>query len=242
MIITVWGSSGSGKSTLAVQIALALTRRKNNVILIDTNFVVPQCCIWFPRIAASGFVSLSTVLESEITPESLSRQIYLIDNRLGVLGYSKGELSMNSLIQRYDTAASLLYTASGISDYVVVDCQTNITQDHLTYSALEMAGCKLIVCTPDLRGVSFWMSNVPMLADSKYNIESSIRILNMVNSISPINAVEQQIGSAHYIFPFDQAAEKSLIEGTLGKKSGYDMSKPYNRVFGSLVERILNEL
>jgi MinD-like ATPase involved in chromosome partitioning or flagellar assembly len=240
MIIAVWGSSASGKSTLSVQIALALQKNKNNVILIDTNYIVPQCCIWFPKIAPSKLVSLSTILESEITPEGLARQIYLVGNRLGVLGYTKGELAMNSLVQRYDTAASLLHTAATISDYVVVDCQTNITQDHLTYTTLEMSGCKLIVCTPDLRGVSFWMSNVPMLADSKYNMEKSIRILNMVSSISPVNAVERQIGSIHFALPFDQRVEKKLIDGSLGKTSGYEMSKSYSRVFDSLIGRILS--
>ncbi|MGI6577805.1 MAG: hypothetical protein ACOX1Q_07255 [Eubacteriales bacterium] len=240
MIIAVWGSSASGKSTLSVQIALALQKNKNNVILIDTNYIVPQCCIWFPKIAPSKLVSLSTILESEITPEGLARQIYLVGNRLGVLGYTKGELAMNSLVQRYDTAASLLHTAATISDYVVVDCQTNITQDHLTYTTLEMSGCKLIVCTPDLRGVSFWMSNVPMLADSKYNMEKSIRILNMVSSISPVNVVERQIGSIHFALPFDQRVEKKLIDGSLGKTSGYEMSKSYSRVFDSLIGRILS--
>ncbi|NLM61335.1 MAG: hypothetical protein GX193_04565, partial [Clostridiales bacterium] len=170
----------------------------------------------------------------------LARQIYLVGDRLGVLGYTKGELAMNSLIQRYDTAASLLHTAANICDYVVVDCQTNITQDHLTYTALEMARCKIIVCTPDLKGVSFWMSNVPMLADSKYNMEDSIRVLNKVSSISPVHAIERRIGTIHFAFPVDQLIERSLIEGTLGKKSGHDMSKHYGRVFDSLVDKILS--
>lgn len=241
MIIAVWGSSGSGKSSLAVQIALALSGMKNNVILIDANFVVPHCCIWFPEIPASQLHTISSILENEITPEGLAGKVYLVNRRLGVLGYTKGELSMNSLIQRYDTAASLLHTAATLSDYVIVDCQTNITQDHLTFTALEMSSYKIITCTPDLRGISFWLSNVPMLSDSKYRMESAVRVINKVRPTSPLESIEHVTGSFHFSLPFDLRVEDALFNGESGKLSGYDMSKPYSKVFGSLIENIIIE-
>lgn len=241
MIVALWGSGGSGKSSLSVQIALALSRKKRNVILIDTNFVVPHCCIWFPDISTSQLQSLSSILESEITPEGLASKIYLVNRRLGVLGYTKGELSMNSIIQRYDTAASLLHTAAALADYVIVDCQTNITQDHLTFTALEMTGYKIITCTPDLRGISFWLSNVPMLADSKYRMESAVHVLNKVRTTSPIDSIERVTGHINFALPFDIRVEKALCEGESGKLSGYDMSKPYSRVFGSLIDNITSD-
>ena len=62
------------------------------------------------------------------------------------------------------------------------------------------------------------MSTVPMLADSKYNIESSIRILNMVNSISPINAVEQQMAAPLYL-PFRSSSGEVPYRRDTGQKS-----------------------
>jgi MinD-like ATPase involved in chromosome partitioning or flagellar assembly len=241
MIVALWGSSGSGKSSLSVQIALALSRKKHNVVLVDTNFVVPQCGIWFPDMAATQQHSLSTILENEITPEGLAGRIHLVNRRLGVLGYTMGELAMNSLIQRYDTAASLLHIAATLSDYVIVDCQTNITQDHLTFTALEMSGRKIIIHTPDMRGISFRLSNVTMLADSKYNMENAIQVLNKVRTISPVDSIERVIGNINYTLPFDHRVYRALCEGESGKLSGYDMSKPYSRVFDSLINNITSD-
>jgi MinD-like ATPase involved in chromosome partitioning or flagellar assembly len=239
LIIAVWGSSGSGKSTLAVKIALAISKERSNVILIDSNFVVPQAGIWFPSLSTARHESLSSILQNEITLEILASKIHLVGGPyLGVLGYAKGELSMNSILQRYDTAAVLLNTASAIADYVILDCQTNITQDYLTFAALEMAGCKLIVCTPDLRGVSFWMSNTPMLADGKYRLGDAVRIFNKVRDISPVNSVEHQVGSFRYAFPYDIGIEEEFLGGTIGNASGGWTSKRFNTALDALVSEI----
>jgi len=80
------GKQRIGQKQSFVQIALALSRKKHNVVLVDTNFVVPQCGIWFPDMAATQQHSLSTILENEITPEGLAGRIHLVNRRLGVLG------------------------------------------------------------------------------------------------------------------------------------------------------------
>lgn len=241
MIIAVWGSSGSGKSTLALKTALALSNTHQNVILIDTNFIVPQTGIWFPKLNLSRHQSLSNVLQGEINDEILATKIALTGNRLGILGYVKGEPAMNSILQRYDTAAVLLNTAASISDYVVIDCQTNITQDYLTFVALEMAGCRLIVCTPDLLGVSFWLSNIPMLADKKYNLEAALRVFNKAHVRSPITAVEQQIGSFRYTFPYESDIENEFLDGTLGRHVDDHLSKRFRSSMRALLSEITKE-
>ena len=121
---------------------------------------------------------------------------------------------MNSLIQRYDTAASLLHIAATLSDYVIVDCQTNITQDHLTFTALEMSGRKIIIHTPDMRGISFRLSNVTMLADSKYNMENAIQVLNKVRTISPVDSIERVIGNINYTLPLTTESIEHFVRAS----------------------------
>jgi len=239
MIIAVWGSSGSGKSTLSAMLAMALASKKSNVILIDSNFIVPQAGVWFPGLDMAPHESLSSILQNEINPEILSRKIKLIGSYIGVLGYAKGELAVNSILQRYDTAAVLLNTAASMADYVILDCQTNITQDFLTFTGLEMAGCRLIVCTPDLRGVSFWLSNTPMLADEKYRLDEALKIFNMARDISPINPVERLIGSFRYVLPFDSEILLRSLAGSTESPSRINVSKRYRSAFCALTEEII---
>lgn len=239
MIVAVWGSSGSGKSTLAAMLAMALAAKKHNVILVDANFIVPQAGVWFPGLDLAAHESLSSILQNEINPEILAGKLKLASSYLGVLGYAKGELAVNSILQRYDTAAVLLNTASSMADYVILDCQTNVTQDYLTFTGLEMAGCRLIVCTPDLRGVSFWLSNTPMLADEKYRICEAIRVFNMAKDISPINSVEHLIGSFRYALPYDAEIWLKSLSGAADISSGNGISKRYRRIFNALTDEII---
>jgi MinD-like ATPase involved in chromosome partitioning or flagellar assembly len=238
MILAVWGSSGSGKSTLSANIAMSLSVGKSNVILIDANFIVPQAGIWFPGLDIAGHASLSKVLQSEISPEIIAGKLRLINSHLGILGYAAGELSVNSILQRYDTAAALLNTAASIADYVILDCQTNITQDCLTFTGLEMAGCRLIVCTPDLRGASFFMSNIPMLADDKYRMDDAIRVFNMVKEISPVYRIESLIGSFGCSLPYDPAIELRSLAGFSANQPGIRVSGRYRKAMDSLISRI----
>lgn len=240
MIVSIWGSSGSGKSTIALKLSnlLALTGKK--VILIDSNFVVPQIGVWFPKAELSEQCSLSSVLQNEINKEILSHKIYIAGDNLGVLGYSSGEPVMSSILQRYDTAAVLLNTAASIADYVVVDCQTNITQDYLTFVAIEMSHVKFITCTPDLLAVSFWLSNICMLGDEKYRISSAYRVLNKVKDISPVAALESRIGKFHFSLPYNSNTEHELLGGNLPNVKRKRKTKRLNSVLNSMVYELLS--
>lgn len=237
MIVSIWGNSGSGKSTLALRLARTLAGFRKNVILIDTNFVVPQLGVWYPLLDLPPTGSLSNLLQNEITPEILGHKLQLVGDFLGVLGYAKGEPVMNSILQRYDTAAVLLTTAAGLADFVLVDCQTNITQDLLTFVSLEMSSCKFIVCTPDLLALSFMQSNLPMLKDEKYHLDAAYRVFNKVKAHSPVQALENRAGPFHFLVPYDEAVELDVLNGSPPKKR-----TPGTKRFDQALHKMVYEL
>lgn len=237
MIIAVWGSPGAGKSTFALKMALRYAAMKKNTILVDTNFIVPQINVWFPRATVTFEKSLSTILANNIAIDALASKFTMVNQHLGVLGYGK-EMAINALPSRDDTAPTLLAALSSLADVVIVDCQSNITQDILSFVAVDTAAIKIVLMTPDLRGFSWHASNFAMLEEkwSQQNI-CVTKVLNMVTTSSPAASAERAIGGIGYYLPLCVDLQRELYEGTLGIEKYSGVSKKYKDVLMSIMNR-----
>lgn len=241
MILAVWGNAASGKSTVAIKVALEFASQKKNVVLIDTNFIAPQAKIWFPKEDIKPENSMMTILENNIEFDSLMSKIFMANDYLGVLGYAR-DLSVNSLTSRNDTPAELLSALSEEADVIVVDCQSNITQDIMTFTALDVADAKIICLTPDLRGLSWYEANVPMLKEKWENQETSvITTFSKVKINSPADALERALGNIKYYFPYYEEIEEELYIGTMGSEKYKGHSKKYGQIIKTLCEEIASD-
>lgn len=238
MIIAIWGNAGAGKSTVAIKIALEYAQQKKNVVLIDTNFIAPQTKIWFPKETVSSENSMATILENNIELDAIMNKIYMANDYLGVLGYAR-DLSVNSFPSRNDTPPELLSVLSEEADVIVVDCQSNITQDIMTFTALDVADAKVICLTPDLRGLAWYESNVPMLKE-KWTQQGTnvITAFSKVKVNSPADALEKALGNINYYFPYYEEIEEELYIGTMGSEKYKGHSKKYGQIIKTICEEI----
>ena len=241
MIIAVWGNSGSGKSTIAIKLANAFSRKKKNVILIDADYIAPQTNVWYPKMEIRSEASLRVILDNAVTVENVAGKLNMVRGRenFGVLGYGKG-YAANMVTDRKDTAAELLDACQSICDVVIVDCQSNMLNDILTFTSLEKADERVIVLTPDVKALSWYESNVRPMEDAWSNSKlDTVRVFNKVTRKTPAEAIESVIGTAGFFLPYAPHLEEELYSGELSGDGIYSHSRYFANVIEGLVQRLL---
>lgn len=241
MIIAVCGNSGSGKSTLAVKIATMFANRKKNTVLIDTDFISPQFNVWFPKKEMFNHTSLAVLLDNNVDIEQTADKMHIISENLGVLGYAR-DFSANAMPRRPDTASQLLSCLNEMADVVVVDVQTGFINDILSFEVMSSADVRLIALTPDIKGLSWYDSNIRMMEESwKSNDAQTIRIFNKARHNAPLSEIEQIIGEVPYYLPFSHDIEEQMSTGSMSDITpgmGRKVAQQYMDVLKSLVNEI----
>lgn len=233
MKIAVWGNSGGGKSTLAVKLA-AVMSKSNNVILIDTNYITPQLQIWYPNVDIKSECSLSNILDNDIKADTVGRKMYMASDNMGVLGYVKDEIAINNVPKREDTAGELLKAAERMADVVIIDCQSNVTQDILSFVGVTNADVRILTVTPDLRGAAWYRSNVSMIENAA-SFARQLKIYSQLRRYAPVEEIENVIGKGDYYIPYDDNVYLGMLRGELGKAEiGGDYIKTIKKVAAAL--------
>lgn len=239
MIIAVCGNSSSGKSTLAVKIATMFANRKKNTALIDTDFITPQFNVWYPKKEMFNHTSLAVLLDNNVDVEATADKMHIISENLAVLGYSR-DFSANAMPRRPDTAAQLLACLEEMVDVVVVDVQTGFINDILSFEVMSSADVRLITLTPDIKGLSWYDSNIRMMEETwKSNDAKTIRVFNKARANAPLAEIEQIIGEVPYYLPFSNEVEEQLATGSMSDITPRQkVAQKYMSVLNSIVDEI----
>lgn len=240
MIIAVCGNGASGKSTLSIKIATELAKRKLNTILIDTDFITPQFNIWYPSQEIFNHSSLAVLLDNNIDVEAVTDKIHVINENLGVLGYAR-DYSANAMPRRPDTTTQLLASLNEIADYIVVDVQTGFINDILSFEVMSTADTRIIAISPDLKGLSWYDSNIKMMEEAWKNSDAhTIKVFNKTYTQAPLTEIEQIIGDVAYYLPLSNEIEEQMHTGTMDDLSPNQSSaKKYTSIVQSIVNEIL---
>lgn len=245
MIVAVCGNSGSGKSTLAVKLAHMFADAKKNTVLIDTDFISPQFNVWYPKREMFNHTSLAVLLDNNVDIEQTADKMHVINENLGVLGYAR-DFSANAMPRRPDTAGQLLSCLNEMSDIIVVDVQTGFINDILSFEVMSAADVRIIAVTPDIKGLSWYDSNIRMMEESwKSNETHTIRVFNKTRSNAPLTEIEQIIGEVPYFLPFSYDIEEQMSTGTMSDLTpglGQKAAQQYIDVLRSLATEVISFL
>ena len=160
-IALICGGTGIGKTTFAAALAARLAHDKIQTLLIGPDTHVPAFGLWV-HAPAHEPVSLGTVLERELTAESVAAGVYLPQgNRhgLGVLGYLPSEASDKYTPPGSEQAERLLQIASTLAEQVVVD--GTVYGDALTRAAARLANLRFALTELGPRGLLWQKSHPP---------------------------------------------------------------------------------
>jgi len=239
-ILAVWGSPSSGKTVTAVKIARELSLNRKNVAVVFCDGVCPALpTVLKTKKPVEG--SIGEVLSApNVTQELILKNCECPARNpyFSFLGYKAGENVFTYAEYAKERAVDLLVLLRHIADCVVVDCASSLTDSILSTAALEVADAVLRLGSCDLKGVSYFMSSLPLIADRRFKPEKHIRVLSNVKCRQDSGGYENAYGGVSYKLPHVDAIEEqfyslSLLDGLPGKEA-----KEYELVIREIAEGV----
>jgi len=219
-MIVIWGSPGSGKTSLSVKLGQEIYNRgKSTVLLFHPDLIIPALALLFPHRKASELYSIGVPLsQTDISPEEVTRQIVTTKNmrNFGYLGFTAGENKYTYPSPTEEKTKSLFSVLRELADYVIVDC-TSDHGDGFTKAALCKADTVLRLCTPDLKSMAYFSSQLPLYADPSYKTAEHIQVFNIPDNdlYMPVENVKAHFKDIACTLPFSRALKQQMLGGAL---------------------------
>ena len=217
-LYAVWGSPNSGKTLLSVQLAKYLAHQHENVMLIFTDSEAPPLHYLASPEEYISMRSIASVLSAaHVSKELLKKNLVLFEREkyFSVLGWLPGENIFSSAEFDEEIVKELYENAREVCPYVIVDCGSNIANDILSAVALRDADKVLRLMNCDLKSVSYFKSNLPILSDHSFGIERQLPILSNLKPQQDATHMEQFLGRSYFEIPYCQDIETLFLEGNL---------------------------
>ena len=240
-MLAVWGSPGSGKTVTAVKIAKMLSAKKKNVILLLCDMTAPMLpCICSPD-ELECERSLGNILAAARIGENLIKHNLVTlkrSNYLTVLGLLKGENEYSIPPFTEKQAIELLDGLRQIAPYVIVDCGSYIANDILSAVALMEADSVLRLANCDLKSISYFSSQLPLLKEAKWDADKQYKVAANVKPFQAVDHIGKVLGSVTFKLPYSQELEEQYLAGNLFS----DLSLKDSRAFRKELEKIIEEV
>lgn len=243
-LIAVWGAPGSGKTTLTVKLAQALyhrSRGKSAVIVVFTDIVTPAIPVIFPNFRSEEVFSVGTILSKPdfFADDVVSNMVMTKEGmNLGYLGYRDSE-NHHSFPEYTPQKAKYFYDVLvGLADYVIVDCMSLPEANFLTSVALENADQVIRLSTPDLKCMSFQMSQVRTFASRGYLRDNDVTVMNIPREELKLAAADARLhlGKIAFTIPYCNALTQQYMEGSLYEQL---KDKKFMQTVKAVAERVV---
>lgn len=244
------GSPGSGKTTTAIKMALLLAAQKKNVVVVFCNPFVPV----IPSVISAGVsheISLGTLFTAPGLTQNqvLEACVPIKENEyISLLGYRLGETLLQYPRITTEKVVECLVLLRHLADYIILDCSAIFEADPASLAVIGHADAVLYLATANLKGVSYYQSHQPILADGKFQRNMRKMAIGNQKVGQDWETVSQLYGGADYVLPFtaeleQQDNELSLFSPLQGEESEayqLEISKILAEMFSLKVEKIKN--
>lgn len=240
-VLAVWGSPGCGKTVTAVKLAKALADKKRNVALLLCDMTAPMLPCICPPSELECERSLGSILAAARIGENLIKHNMITLKRQGfltILGMKKGENEYTYPPYTEKQATELLRGLREIAPYVIIDCGSYIANDILSAVALMEADSVLRLANCDLKSVSYFSSQLPLLKDAKWDADKQYKVAANVKPQQAADHIGQVLGSVAFRLPYSGELEEQYLAGNLLANLTMKDSRPFRRE----LERILGEV
>mgnify|MGYP001156508724 CR=1 FL=1 len=240
-ILAVWGSPGSGKSITAVKLAKALADKKKNVVLLLCDMTAPMLPCVCPASELDCERSLGSILAVPHISDVLIKNHCVTHKRMSyltLLGMKKGENEYTYPPYTEQQATELLEGLRALAPYVVVDCGSYIANDILSAVALMESDSVLRLANCDLKSVSYFSSQLPLLKDTGWDADKQYKVASNVKPQQAAEHIGKVLGSVAFKLPYSQELEEQYLAGTLLSDLTMKDSRPYRKE----LDRILKEV
>ena len=180
-MIAVWGTPASGKTTVAVKLARTVyqTKRKSVILLLSDRRTPGIPVVLSTRreeqFSVGDILSRVGLSEEDILSGTNVRQK---QENFALLGYTFGENCNTYPPLTHDTVSRFYDLLGNMTDYIVVDCESNLSDNLLSDVAVRNAGTVFRLLSPDLSSMSYRFSQLPLYPDELFHTEKQITVLN----------------------------------------------------------------
>ena len=240
-MLAVWGSPGSGKTVTAVKLAKALADRKQNVALLMCDMTAPMLPCICPPSELECERSLGSILAAVRIGENLIKNNMITlkhSSYLTILGMQKGENEYTYPPYTEKQAAELLAGLRDIATYVIIDCGSYIANDILSAVALMEADSVLRLANCDLKSVSYFSSQLPLLKDSKWDADKQYKVAANIKPQQAADHIGQVLGNVAFRLQHSPELEEQYLAGNLLS----DLTMKDSRPFRKELDKILGEV
>ncbi len=241
-VLAVWGTPGCGKTVVAAKIAENLCKRGEDVILVLADMTTPPMPYLCPPSDLIGEGSLGSILAAARVNDVLVRRNCVLTKKnrhLSLVGFRRGENRFTYPPYADEQAKGLIAAAREVAPFVIVDCSGHVTTNRLTAIALMEADAVIRLTSCDLKGVSYLASQLPLLADPKWNADAHVRAASDVKPGEASGGIEQVLGKVPYRIPHSKEVETQFLEGNLLKELCYKESRPFRAAIDELATEAL---
>ena len=220
-IIAVWGSPNSGKTTFATKLATAIyDSYQATVIVLYTDLEAPVLPVLFPNSKPEDIGSVGIPLsKTEIDRDEVIKQLVTNNKRqnFGFLGYRAGENKLTYPKFGRAKAEALFEVLCELADYVVVDCTSNLENNVLASVGMELASQVIRLASPDLKSISYYISQLSLYGDVKYKLDEHIQGINTPNAdvFMPIEEAKAHLSEVAFSLPFCVEVKEQMQKGTV---------------------------
>lgn len=239
--LAVWGSVGCGKTTVAVKIAKYLADKKKNVALLLCDMTAPMLPCIVPPSELECEHSLGSILAATHVTDNLVKQNCVTlkkQNYLTIIGMLKGENVFTYPPYTQNQAAELIEHLRNIADYIIIDCGSAIATDVLSAVSLMGADSVLRLVNCDLKSISYLSSQLPLLADQKWDADKQYKVASNVWHFEDDENIKQILGGVTFTIPHSAEVASQFISGDLFK----DLGLKDSRGFRKEIEKICKEV
>ena len=232
MLVTIMGSSGSGKSTFAIKLAKAYAEQKKNTLVVFSDYYAPSFVTFFPEEVSGGSlgrllaqpVLTKELIHGELSPVKASDYIVF-------LGYQAGENKYQYANYTKQKAEDLLIALKYLADVVIFDGMASFYEDILTQTAVEMADTKIAMIKADLKGLSYYKSNVSFFGQGFLLAVSDPDESNLSLEVA------EEMGQADFLLPYTAELKKQFLEERMFEKLSRQ-GKEYETVIHKVIAGI----
>ena len=239
-LIAVWGTPDSGKTAFTMKLAGSLyragRRRQTRIVVVLTDVTSPSMPVVFPLYHSEEIYSLGSLMaKTTLTPDDIFSYTTLIKGRdnLGVIGYRENENSHSYPEYNREKALAFLRILADNTDYAMIDCMTNPDDSILSDVALTEADDSIRLITPDLKCLSYTMSQNHHFTARGYITPKQIAVLN--TPVQGFAMPHGQLGKVDFILPYSPALAQQFTEGGLSEELS---DRKYMTVVDRIAERI----
>ena len=242
-IIAVWGSPNSGKTTFSTKLATAIyDNYQATVVVLYCDLETPALPVIFPNEKSEDLGSVGVPLSKiEVEMDDILQNAITLKQKgnLVFLGYRTGDNKYTFPKYGRAKAEALIELICEHADYLIIDCTSNLDNNVLSATGLEMADQIIRLASPDLKCISYYLSQLPVYSDSRYRLEEHIQGLNTPNAdvYMPIEEAKSHLKDVRFTVPYCQMLKIQTQCGNLFEPTG---DKQYEKRMKEIAQKVVS--